>query len=233
MDKVLPIWGDIAKRPIIWTGKNAHMGSYPIANNTQLNVACFLRDKKEWPTPNRHVIEASKTEMIDAFSEFSPALRVLLKIAPDQHSCWGLFDTFDEPLLTYATGSVVLAGDSAHASTPHHGLGAAMGVEDALFLVALLDEVASHRHAGGKTSTPKAIREAFQVYDQVRRPRTQEVVAFSRRQGQLVKGEVLAVDDDHSKFKADITARLSKMHAYDCAKEVNAAVGILQDRLRK
>ncbi|MEV6212081.1 FAD-dependent monooxygenase [Kitasatospora sp. NPDC051914] len=72
--------------------------------------------------------------------------------------------TVDEP---WHVGRVVLAGDAAHASTPHLAQGAAMAVEDALVLAQELD-------AAG--SVPAALR----AWEERRRPRAMFVQALSR-----------------------------------------------------
>lgn len=66
-------------------------------------------------------------------------------------------------------GRVCIAGDAAHAASPHHGAGAGMGVEDNLVLAALLAEVASSSTA----NRAAAICAAFTAYSDIRKERTQ------------------------------------------------------------
>jgi salicylate hydroxylase len=75
-------------------------------------------------------------------------------------------------------GNYCLVGDAAHATTPHCGAGAGMAIEDAHLLSALLtpDLIKSRRD----------IKYAFNAYDQIRRPRSQALVAQSRSQGMLL-----------------------------------------------
>jgi 2-polyprenyl-6-methoxyphenol hydroxylase-like FAD-dependent oxidoreductase len=70
------------------------------------------------------------------------------------------------PLKTYTAGSVVLAGDAAHAMTPNLGQGACQALEDA---VVLGNVIASGDGLG--------------AYDRRRRPRTQMITRRSRRIG--------------------------------------------------
>ncbi|WP_431681408.1 FAD-dependent monooxygenase [Kitasatospora sp. KL5] len=72
--------------------------------------------------------------------------------------------TVDEP---WHVGRVVLAGDAAHASTPHLAQGAAMAVEDALVLAQELDAAES-------------VPAALQAWEARRRPRAMFVQALSR-----------------------------------------------------
>jgi 2-polyprenyl-6-methoxyphenol hydroxylase-like FAD-dependent oxidoreductase len=73
-------------------------------------------------------------------------------------------------LLTWHNGRVVLIGDAAHAVGPHAGQGASMAIEDALVLAACLEAEQNHG-------------DAFRRYEAVRRPRVDEVVKFTARNG--------------------------------------------------
>jgi 2-polyprenyl-6-methoxyphenol hydroxylase-like FAD-dependent oxidoreductase len=76
-------------------------------------------------------------------------------------------DLYELPQLkTYTCGTVVLAGDAAHAMTPNLGQGACQALEDA---VVLGNVMAS---GGGLTA-----------YDRQRRPRTQMIARRSRQIG--------------------------------------------------
>ncbi|MFD7642122.1 FAD-dependent monooxygenase [Kitasatospora sp. NPDC059795] len=72
--------------------------------------------------------------------------------------------TVDAP---WHVGRVVLAGDAAHASTPHLAQGAAMAVEDALVLAQELDAA-------------DTVPAALQSWEERRRPRAMFVQALSR-----------------------------------------------------
>ncbi|MFJ5116654.1 FAD-dependent monooxygenase [Kitasatospora sp. NPDC088548] len=72
--------------------------------------------------------------------------------------------TVEEP---WHVGRVVLAGDAAHASTPHLAQGAAMAVEDALVLAESLDAT-------------EDVSAALAAWEERRRPRAMWVQAMSR-----------------------------------------------------
>ncbi|MBP0448428.1 FAD-dependent monooxygenase [Kitasatospora sp. RG8] len=72
--------------------------------------------------------------------------------------------TVEEP---WHVGRVVLAGDAAHASTPHLAQGAAMAVEDALVLAQSLDDA-------------EDVATALAAWEERRRPRAMWVQALSR-----------------------------------------------------
>lgn len=87
---------------------------------------------------------------------------------------WALFDL--RPIPSYHKGFIALLGDAAHATTPHQGAGAGQALEDALILGTLLEKDNVH-----SVSDIPAI---FKVYSQVRKDRSQKVVATSRAIGE-------------------------------------------------
>jgi 2-polyprenyl-6-methoxyphenol hydroxylase-like FAD-dependent oxidoreductase len=74
------------------------------------------------------------------------------------------------PLPSFNAGRVVLLGDAAHPMTPSLGQGACQALEDAVVLAGLL--------AGADSD---AVPSALARYTAIRRPRTTEVVRWSRR----------------------------------------------------
>lgn len=88
---------------------------------------------------------------------------------------WALFDHAPAPC--FFRGRIAIAGDAAHASTPHQGAGAGQALEDALVLSGLL--------ADNRIQFANDVPRAFHAYDVVRRPRSQRVVTTSRAAGEL------------------------------------------------
>ncbi|NED88756.1 NAD(P)-binding protein [Streptomyces sp. SID11233] len=89
--------------------------------------------------------------------------------------------TVEEP---WHVGRVVLAGDAAHASTPHIAQGAAMAVEDALVLAQSLDAAPD-------------VAAALDAWEERRRPRAMWVQAMSRAVlKQETGGETTAEEDE-------------------------------------
>ncbi|KAI1284787.1 salicylate hydroxylase [Xylaria sp. FL0933] len=74
---------------------------------------------------------------------------------------------------------VCLVGDAAHATTPWQGSGTGLAIEDAMVVGALLAEI----------SSSKDIESAFRAYDEVRRPRCQQVIDSSRETGRILCGQ--------------------------------------------
>lgn len=96
-----------------------------------------------------------------------------------------MFDVI--PSSTYAEGNFCILGDAAHASTPHLDAGAGFAIEDAHLLSGLLGPEF--------IKSESDIKKAFWVYDKIRRPRCQELIKRSRKQGLLLDLQVPGGED--------------------------------------
>jgi salicylate hydroxylase len=88
-----------------------------------------------------------------------------------------LFDT--TPVRTYNKSNFCILGDAAHASTPHLDAGAGFAVEDVYVLSSLLTD--------NLVTSASDIKYAFSAWSQIRRPRCEELINRSRRQGILLE----------------------------------------------
>ena len=211
MDKARAALGTFkTSNRVMHCGPNAHALTFPVANNTILNVVAFVTDPEEWPH-DRYVVPATKTECTKAFSEFSPVVRSLMDLLPETLDKWAVFDTRDRPVPSYVKGRLCLAGDAAHASSPHHGAGAGSGVEDCLALAVLLD-VASKQT---KIDRPTAVCAALQVYNKVRYERSQWIMDTSRVIGEIYEFQNPECGTDHAKIAREIHDRSHKIWDYD------------------
>jgi salicylate hydroxylase len=89
---------------------------------------------------------------------------------------WALFDHLPGAS-TYAKNNFCLLGDAAHATTPHCGAGAGFAIEDAHLLSGLLTP--------DLIQSVDDVQHAFRAYDEMRRPRCEELVKKSRANGML------------------------------------------------
>lgn len=145
---------------------------------------------------------------------------------------WGLFH---HPLTsTYHRGRVVLLGDSAHASLPFQAAGAAQGLEDALVLSSVLEELAKV-HKNDSEMTP-LIEAGLEAYDSVRRPRAQKQLEQSAEVGRMLFFQHEEAADDMGKILPMLQqGRFDWLwfHAVENdAEEVIARMKVKQKRLR-
>ena len=179
---------DKAKYFSIHLGPGAHMLHYPVANGAMVNVVAFVSDSEEWTDGKNLVMPATRAEMEKVFECWNPSVRTMASFFPENIDKWGLFDTFDYPAPFFSRGKICLLGDAAHASSPHHGAGAGMGIEDAACLSGLIEEVILSLRENAATKG-QAMSTAFESFDAVRRPRTQWFVDSSRRVCDLFQHE--------------------------------------------
>ncbi|OTA60079.1 FAD/NAD(P)-binding domain-containing protein [Hypoxylon sp. EC38] len=181
MDKAIQALGEYkARNQHNHVGPNAHLIHYPVANQTMINATAFLSDPNEWPDDKVTVVPALRKDLETAFADWNPCLTALIQYFPEKLEKWAVFDTWDYPAPFFNKGTICLAGDAAHASSPHHGAGACCGIEDALCLVTLIKEVNTLLRE--KSTTKKeALGSAFEVFDRMRRTRSQWLVNSSRR----------------------------------------------------
>ncbi|KAL3469430.1 hypothetical protein BJX99DRAFT_265208 [Aspergillus californicus] len=223
----------------MYGGPNAHVLHFPVARQTLLNVVAFVTDPTDWPLEQSMTQPAGgpgKEELRAAFASWGPTVRAiidLLLVSGEGLDKWGVFDMFDFPAPAYSQGRVCVAGDAAHASSPHHGAGAGIGVEDGLALCVLLerarDELIHNESegqgqgqgqgradAGGKKRGKAEILEkALQVFSDVRLERSQWLVRSSREVCETYEWVNAACGRDMERGFEDVKARSHRIWDFD------------------
>ncbi|KAI0135360.1 FAD/NAD(P)-binding domain-containing protein [Daldinia grandis] len=126
------------------------------------------------------------------------------------------------PADTYVSGPICVMGDAAHATTPWQGSGGGMSIEDSLVLSTLL----------GRSKTPSDAVAGLKVYDQVRRPRTQQIVESSRVTGMIINGRGKDIGLDLEKLREKLLPRWNFIIDYDNEKHLKEAVDMMDDELK-
>ena len=193
-----------------------------VNNWTLSNVAIFLYDPQPWPDPDRLTAPGTRDEVALALRDWSPAIQDLVNRLPEKLIKWAIYDTADNPAPTYASGRICLAGDAAHASSPFHGAGACMGVEDATVLAITLGAALAKVREKGLVHKGMAIRAALQSFSDVCIERSQWLVRSSRETGEISQWRYPATGNDAEKCRAEFEARSRKIWDFD--------VGMLLER---
>ena len=107
----------------------------------------------------------------------------------------------------YNKGRLCVAGDAAHASSPHCGAGGGLALEDAALLCELF--------ADPSIQTLDDVEVALSVYDKARRPRTQWLVENSRATGDLYDCMDPSLGRGWDKMSETLQSRLSTVDQYD------------------
>lgn len=206
--------------------QNMHIGPYrhvlhfPVADQTLSNVVAFDTDPNPWveeenKTPGTQLVSsATRDEIVKAFDAWSKPIRNLMSLFPENTTKWGIFDTFQHPCPFYAKGLVCIVGDAAHASSPHHGAVAGVGIEDSLCLVTAI-EAAFREHLGmGDISAGEAFSAAFGAY-KVRRERSQWLIQSSREMSEMYEMTYPDTGQDMEKCLKEIERRSHNIWYFD------------------
>ncbi|KJA14751.1 hypothetical protein HYPSUDRAFT_92215 [Hypholoma sublateritium FD-334 SS-4] len=187
------------KSPMKYVGKLKHLITYPLPHNNIVNVLALVTDLSQEGTQYHGppTTYCDQEEVLSAFSGWEPEVQALLKCIT-KPTKWALRSLV--PLDRYARGRVVIAGDAAHAMTPHNGAGAGQAVEDAYILASLL----SHRR-----STPSAVPDISEIYNSIRRPVGNHVLQEARNVGRLTQ---LVAPGFEDVVEGDADVPLEKLH---------------------
>lgn len=96
-------------------------------------------------------------------------------------------------------GKVVVIGDAAHATSPHHGAGAGFAIEDAAVLAEMLSD--DHVQSG------KDIATTFSVFNECRKERGQWLVRSSRIIADCYEWRAEGIGKDFAKIEKEINRR--------------------------
>ncbi|KAL2167890.1 hypothetical protein VTG60DRAFT_677 [Thermothelomyces hinnuleus] len=194
-------------------GPRGHVLNFPIAQHTLMNVVAFVT-QDTWPQQDKLTAPATRQEVVDAFAEWNPAVRTIIGLLDESLDKWAIFDTYDHPAPTYADGRICIAGDAAHATSPHHGAGAGFGIEDALALATVLEQAIEtlKRSSISKTAVLTA---AFRAYDAARRERSTWLVRSSREVCETYEWNNPECGSDPGKCLNDIEWRAHKIWYFD------------------
>lgn len=222
MDAAISALGEeTARNQNMHIGPHRHVLHFPVADQMLLNVVAFDTDPNTWveekdkAAGTQLVSSATRDEIVKAFDAWSKPVRNLLALFPDTTTKWGIFDTCEHPCPFYSKGSICIVGDAAHASSPHHGAGAGVGIEDSLCLVTAMEAAFGEHRDGGDISAGEALRAAFSAYDEVRRERSQWLVKSSREVSEIYEMTYLDTGRDMEKCLKEIECRSHKIWYFD------------------
>ncbi|HLH90581.1 MAG TPA: FAD-dependent monooxygenase [Xanthobacteraceae bacterium] len=148
----------------LWLGSGAHLVHYPVKGGAMINIVAIARA----PQPSRGwSTQASADEVRARFRRGWAAAARDIVAAPAQWLKWPLHDRPPAPFA--GCGAVTLIGDAAHPMLPFLAQGAAMAIEDAAVLAAVLG------------SASDDVAAALRRYEAARGPRTARVQRAARR----------------------------------------------------
>ncbi|KAI0521419.1 hypothetical protein F5B22DRAFT_596768 [Xylaria bambusicola] len=163
-----------------WAGKHAFLMHNILSNGELVQFVIAANDKEESTISDQWQRVVGVDEIMELYqdwpSHLNKAVNELLCGQPEHKALY----LWDHPnASSYVSGPICITGDAAHSTTPWQGSGGGMSIEDSLILSSLL----------GRAKAPSEALTALQVYDQVRRPRTQRIVESSRATGAMLTGK--------------------------------------------
>ena len=216
MSKAVDLLGDeLAKNSVMWIGRHGHVLTFPIEKGKVMNVVAF-RTKADGQWNGDHwVLPMDRQSMKSDFADWGSSVKKILSLM-EKPDVWALFDY--PPAPTFYRGRTCIAGDAAHASTPHQGAGAGMALEDSYVLAALLAEI---EHA-------RELEEVFKAFDAVRRGRTQRLVKTSRECGRVFDCEGTGIEEDREAWRRDLMERHKWIWDNDLEMDVREGLRMLK-----
>jgi len=178
----------------IYVGQGGYIITYPVEHGTWVNMVAARNtpgstwDLGAWQAPS------TTEDILKDFEGWHPTVIKLL-IDHGTQNKWALFDNKHKE--KYCKGRICLLGDAAHATTPHLGAGAGMAMEDSYILSNLL----------GDCQSLDDVEKAFEAYDYIRRPRSQELVRLSRLSGLTYSFHDENVKNDVEKLQREFQKR--------------------------
>ncbi|KAI0905198.1 mannitol 1-phosphate dehydrogenase 2 [Ustulina deusta] len=199
----------------IYFGYHGHILTFPIEKGKTMNVVAFT-SRASWREPE-WVARVTKDELLADFRTWGPTATAIVS-AMERHDVWALFDHPPAPTYYGTRPRICLVGDAAHATTPHQGAGAGMGIEDCYVLGNLI----------GEAKSVADLDRAFRAYDEVRRPRTQKLVTTSREAGRLWDFELEGHGDDVDALQRNMDSRMHWIWNVDLPAELERARAIFR-----
>jgi salicylate hydroxylase len=136
---------------------------YPVRRGELLNIVAHF-DSDGW-TEESWTRECDVSEVTTTYAGWNAQLTRLYPCSERWYK-WALYDR--DPLDQWNVGRATLLGDSAHAMLPYLGQGAAMAIEDACVLAAMVAKL------------PDDLDAALAAYQRIRAPRAKAAVLGSR-----------------------------------------------------
>ncbi|KAH9476308.1 Salicylate hydroxylase [Psilocybe cubensis] len=171
----------------MYLGKSKLIITYPISRDTFINFVSFdtdiLNEGSYYHGPT--TTPCSREEIISIFSMWEPEVQALVRCIA-KPTKWVI--RFLKPMDRYTQGRVILAGDAAHAMTPHLGSGAGRAVEDAYILASLLRD---------RLSTRAMLPRVAEIFNEICCPAGKRLTERSRLGGQLCQLVAPGFEDVH------------------------------------
>ncbi|KAK5310785.1 hypothetical protein LTR93_011940 [Exophiala xenobiotica] len=208
MEQAVEAIGDeLALNAVMHMGPGGHILTFPVAHGKILNVVAFKTTSDPWPDFQRLSRPATRGQALSDFAGYGRNVTKILHLVKPDLSVWAIFDLGDHPVPSFCRGRICLVGDAAHATSPHHGAGAGMCIEDGAVLAELL--------ADDQVLTRDDLEAVFATFDAERRERGQWLVQSSRLIGDCYEWRAEGIGKDFAKIERKINIRNGVLNDVD------------------
>ena len=115
----------------LYAGPGRIVGRYALRKRSLMNYVA-ISTREDWREEG-WTVRSEVAEVVSEFGDWCEDVRRIIRATPPERCFkWALH--VREPLETWVEGRVALLGDAAHPMTPFLGLGAGIGIEDAMVL---------------------------------------------------------------------------------------------------
>jgi len=192
-----------------WLGPRKHFVNYFVRGGDLVNFVGVVEDAswqaESWREPGDPAL------LRRDFADWHPVIGRIIDASEDVFR-WALHD--HAPLATWTRDRVTLLGDACHPMLPYLAQGAAMAIEDAWVLARMLDQWEEEPERG------------LAEYEHYRRPRTGQVQARSRAQGEefhladrwKIRARNLKLGFGSRYLPELAMQQFDWLHGYDCIK---------------
>lgn len=220
-EAVQAVGEELASNACMHMGPDNHVLTFPVNQGQTVNIVAFHTTDANWTEYPRLTRSGTRDEALRDFSSFGPNVRHLLELTEPELNIWAIYDL--PPLPTFYKGRMVVVGDAAHATSPHHGAGAGFCIEDSALLADLL--------ADTRVRGVQDLEAVLATFDAVRRERSQWLVDSSRFTGDLYEWRAPGIGRDLNAINAEINRRNAAIADFDIQASCLEARDVLGGKL--
>ncbi|KAH8900542.1 FAD/NAD(P)-binding domain-containing protein [Thozetella sp. PMI_491] len=218
-EAVAAIGDERARNSCAYFGSGGRLLTYTVNDGKTMNVIAYKSDPNDWLDSEKQTRWATRDEAVKEFQGYGPVISKVMGLVAPELNVWGIFDLYN-PLPYFASGRVAVAGDAAHAASPHQGAGAGFAMEDVACLSELLN-------CDAVTNT-RDLEVVLSVYDAHRRERGNWLVQSSRWVGRLYDYEF---GNNYEMIERQLRERFGMINNFSVREMCDRALGDLRERL--
>lgn len=173
------------KVAVNWVSPGGHLVHYPVQGGTRMNFVA-TREGQKWSAAGWNE-PSTPAECARAFAGWHEDIQTMIRAAPSMHK-WAL--CLRNFLDHWSVGRCTLLGDACHPTTPFLAQGAVMTIEDAVVLARCVKQM--------EDDIPTALRR----YEELRLPRTYNMVRRANENGKRIHAPELATPESAEVFGA-------------------------------